>query len=92
MKIIRLITHFICVLLIIGFAGGYSNGNTDFLTSILLIIFTGILMIVNEIVYNIIEVYKNGKQNNRYSSKYNLRVKSDESRVRSNGRILQKFR
>ena len=72
MKTFRLILHMVLTLLIIGFVGGYSNGNTDFLTSILLIIFTALLMIVNEIVYNIIEVHKNGKQNYRHSSKYNL--------------------
>lgn len=61
MKTIRLVIHMVLTLLIIGFVGGYSNGNSDFLTSILLIIFTGILMIVNEVVYNIIEVYKKWK-------------------------------
>ena len=52
MNTFRLVIHMVLTLLIIGFVGGYSNGNSDFLTSILLIIFTGILMIVNEVVYN----------------------------------------
>lgn len=87
MRTITLIIHTILCIIIIGIVGGYEMGSIDLLTSILIIIGLGTLMLITEIIY-VIGDRKNGKRNYKNIRGNNTRNASNELRTRGNGRIL----
>ena len=87
MRTITLIIHTVLCIIIIGIVGGYEMGSTDLLTSILIIIGLGTLMIITEIIY-VIGDRRNGKRNYKNIRSNSARDTSNELRTRSNGRIF----